>query len=514
MNTRTLVVLSAALACAALPPVRAAAATVQTAPGSVSEAAFVQAADRIIAMMEATTTTPGASPATAVVMVRRGQAPRIWTHGRLAMDRPGEVDGDTPFYIASQTKSFVGLMAVALDARGVFDLDQTMADVWPDLTLPRGADPKAITFRQLLSHQAPIENDALSFRTSYTDHVPSADYARLLATASRARSPGYAYSNLGYLIYGAALEVKTGRDWRDWIVDTVFTPLGMRRSGPWSSRVDPGQLPSYHHWSGAEAWSIQPVKPDDLMHAAGGLNVSPNDMARWLMLQLGGVGGPQVEAMVEASHVIQVRGNQRNDAIQCQAYAIGWMSCRVGAVDVLFHGGSYTGMRGGMAVSPQLGVAIAFMSNSDSLTGGLGQRTIQTFLEGVQDPSTLPDAGAVGADYARRMADSGRARLRAAAEARGDRRWEGWAWTPAGAALSDYAGTFRHAAFGDMAISASTDALDARIGVLSRRLQPARPDLFALPDGPLAPLEPIAFQRRDGRIVSLTWQDQRFERID
>lgn len=517
MSVRYLIALSAALAIGDLSPSPVRAAPIQQAAEQrpVSEADFTLAADRIIAMLEATTTVPGASPASAVVMVQRGQAPRIWVDGRLAVDRPDRADGDTPFYVASQTKPFVGLMAVALDARGVFDLDWTMADVWPDLVLPRGADARTITFRELLSHQAPIENDALSFRTSFTDDVPSSDYGRLLAGASRARAPGYSYSNLGYLIYGAALELKTGRHWRDWISDVLFSPLGMQNSGPSSSRYDPALLPAYHRWSGVgDSWSIQPVKTDGLMHAAGGLNVSPNDMARWLTLQLGGVGGPDVEGIVRASHVIQVRGSQRNDAVQCQAYSIGWMVCRVGAVDVLFHGGSYTGVRGAMAVSPELGVAIAYMSNSDSLTGGLGQRTLLAFLEGVQNPDSLPTAEAAAADYTRRMAASARARVQAGAADQSDRRWSGWTWTPPLSDRATYVGRYRNPFYGDLEITERGDGLDARIGVLNRPLRPASADLFALVDGPINRLEPIAFQRRDGRIAALTWNDQQFDRVD
>lgn len=218
-------------AVAAKPRDQAAAAA--PAPTTASEAAFRRAADAAFGLARAVADQAGAPPALSVVVVMRGRPPLIWTHGRLSSDPASPAaDDDTPFYIASQTKAFVALMAVKLDAEGVFPLDQTLVDVWPDVTFPTGVDPAAITFRQLLSHQGPIENEALSFRTAYSDRVPAADYARLLATGSEARAPGFDYSNLGYLLYGAALELKTGRDWRDWLDEALFRPPAWPGRGP------------------------------------------------------------------------------------------------------------------------------------------------------------------------------------------------------------------------------------------------------------------------------------------
>lgn len=516
MRPHLLTALSAALVLAT--PVAAeigiapAASAAQVEPAG--DADFRRAADTVLGLARAASEQPGAAPALSVVMVRRGRPPVIWTHGRLSADpASAAVNGRTPFYIASQTKAFVGLLAVKLEAEGVFDLDLTLADVWPQVSLPSGADPAAITFRDLLSHQGPLENEALSFRTSYSDRVPAADYARLLSTGSSARAPGYDYSNLGYLLYGAALELKTGRDWRDWLELAVLRPAGMTRSGARPSRFD--GVPAYHRWMGEQGWDVFAGKPDDLMHAAGGLVVAPDDMARWLTIQLGETNDAVRPEWVREAQTRLVVADIQGDVIACQGYAIGWNVCRLGAVDIRAHGGSYTGMRSAMAVSPELGVAIAVFSTSDSLTGGLGQTLVQTFFETVQDPAyATTSPGDFGARYAGRLATFAGRRMAQVEQRRAAEHWGGWTWRPTAADREAYAGVYRHPTLGDYVVSSDSEAVHARLGVVERALEPAAPDLFAIADGRADPPDPFRFERADGRVTAVVWEDQRFERVD
>ena len=516
MRPYFLTALSAALVLAAPASAGITDPAVSTAPqvAPAGEADFGRAADAVLGLVRTAAAQPGASPAMAVVLLQRGQPPLVWTHGRLSADpAAAAATGDTPFYIASQTKAFVGLLAVRLDGEGVFDLDQTMADIWPDVALPAGADPSAITFRDLLSHQGPVRNEALSFRTAYSDRVPSADYARLLSTGSEARAPGFDYSNLGYLLYGAALELTTGRDWRDWLDVALLRPAGMTRSGARPGRFD--GVPAYHRWMGERGWDVFPGKPDDLMHAAGGLVVSPNDMARWLAIQLGEANDAVRPEWVREAQTQRVAADIQGDVIACQGYALGWNICRLGAVDIRAHGGSYTGVRSAMAVSPELGVAIAVFSTSDSLTGGLGQTLVQTFFETVQNPAReTPAPDDFGARYARRLAGFAERRMAQVDQRRAEDRWAGWTWRPGAAERAAYAGVYRHPTLGDYVVSSEGEAVHARLGVVERVLEPAAPDLFAMTDGLADPPTPFRFERTDGRVVALIREDERFERVD
>jgi|CXWL01.1.fsa_nt_gi CubicO group peptidase (beta-lactamase class C family) len=494
------------------------AANEQQAVAPVSAGAFAEANERIIETLDLVSQVDGATPAMAVVMVRRGQAPVLWVHGRLDARASTMANADTPFYIASQTKAYVGLMALDLHARGTFALDQTLADVWPHLTLPGGADPRAITFRALLSHQGIVDNETLEFRTSYTDAVQARDFPRILSNYSTVREPGFAYRNIGYLIYAAALETQTGRDWRDWLDAEILRPARLSRTTSRPSRFAPAELPAYHQWLGGDEWEVYQTKNGAVMHAAGGLVSSPNDMARWLSLQLGEVPGVVAPEILAQSHAVQVTADIQDDVLNCQGYAVGWNICRIGDVDVLAHGGRYTAVRSIMAVSLELGVGFAFMSNSDSMTGGLSQILTQIFFQVVQDQDAFPPE-AVQATYGNLVQGLRDERRNAVAETRAQPQWGSWTWRPTRGELRRYAGRYRSQRLGDFVVDFSHGALSARLGAMSGQLAPAQPDLFGLANGPsaasgdVAPLTPFVFERNGRRTAALIWDGERFERV-
>lgn len=104
------------------------------------------------------------TPGLAVAIVRDGEP--VWADGFGVADTDEDVPvtPDTPFWIASVTKTFVGLTFLGLEADGVVTLDDRMADVpgfeafcgWlaqSPLVFGRGLDCAApITARTLLTH--------------------------------------------------------------------------------------------------------------------------------------------------------------------------------------------------------------------------------------------------------------------------------------------------------------------------------------------------------------------------
>ena len=61
---------------------------------------------------------PGSAPAMAAVIVQGDATPWIHVGGSPRANAAVAADADTRFYIASQTKSFMGLLGAMLDARG------------------------------------------------------------------------------------------------------------------------------------------------------------------------------------------------------------------------------------------------------------------------------------------------------------------------------------------------------------------------------------------------------------
>ncbi|MGE8225299.1 MAG: serine hydrolase domain-containing protein [Stenotrophomonas sp.] len=463
---------------------------------------------------------PELGPGYAVVIVDREQQLLGYTRGQRNASTQAALSMQTPMYIASQTKSYMGLLAQVLDQQGVLRLDSTLAEHWPQLRLPEGVDPAAWTLADLLNHRVPLSADAITTLEAYIGTPDPALYPQLLQQFASKRADGFDYDNLGYNIYAAILQQRTGRSWQDWLQQAVFTPLQLQETATNTSSFDPTQLAFNHQWLGAEqGWRVVPPKPDALMHSAGGMMTSPRDLGRWLRLQLGATLSPQFDTrLLQAAHRIgvQVDPKARNAyELPCNGYAFGWNVCDFEGHTLYIHGGSYTGARSMMAFSPGLGVGIGVFSNSDNATGWLTSRTVVQFFQYLVDhPEAASWAQIRQTAYPQRVADQLAGMRARQAKQHDDPQWQGWRWKPD--SVAGYAGAFRGEALPVTAqVTDGDEGLQLRIGALKRRLMPAAMDLFAAQDGPLDVPESLQFQRgAQGELLGFEFDGQRYVRAE
>ena len=460
--------------------------------------------------LDAVMRVPGGAPALAAVIVQ-GDAEWIDVRGRPRADRDAKADAETRFYIASQTKSFMGLLAAVLDARGTFPLAKTLADVWPGLQLPAPADPRRITMADLLSHQEGLTTDTLNILAAHVRDVPAADYPALLATEVAPRAAGFRYANLGDLIYGAALEAATGRDWRDWLQAEVLRPLALDGISARTSTIADARLAWNHQWDGARWQALRP-KPDALMHAAGGLAASPRAMARWMQANLA-IGAARValpDIAWRRSQQPVAQSNLADGEIDCNGYSLGWYACSYRGQQALMHPGSYDGAVSVTVLVPSARAGLSLMANSDSAMEGLQLEMMKAFigLATGQTGETERLRKALAAYPAKVEAKAAKRRA-AIDEDRGDPRWGGWTWRPDAAALRACTGRFDNGLYGTMHVAKAAGGLVAQVGELRMRLEPAQPGLFAASAAALEPPEPMRCDAEAGRLI---WREQEFRR--
>lgn len=457
---------------------------------------------------------PEAGPGYAVVAVSAEETLLMDVRGEARAATGAPLTADTPIYIASQTKAFMGLLAARLDAEGVLSLDSTLADHWPDLALPGDLDASDWTLRDLLSHQLPIDVETITTLEAYVTRVDPADYPGLIAARGEMRDPGFDYSNLGYNIYGAILETVTGRTWQDWLDAAVLDPLGLDRTGARTSDFDLDDQAWGHIWTGQETgWFEVRPKTDAQMQSAGGMTMAPADMAVWLQTQLRGAGpdgSGLTQAVFDEAHApaADVDPEARNAyELPCDGYALGWNVCDFEGHALYIHGGGYTGARTMMAFSPDLGVGVASFSNSDKMTGWLTSRTVIQFLQFVIDHEDADRWADTRAEqYPGRVADLHDWLIERREEARGEAVYQGWDWSPAPAALAAYVGTYvSEDLYAPVTVRQGEDgALTASWGDYALRLEPAAPDVFGGTQHPMDTPELIRFDRdADGAVEGL-----------
>ena len=463
---------------------------------------------------------PDLGPGYAVVVVDREGRVLDYVRGTRNAGTGAPLTLDTPIYIASQTKSYMGLLAQRLDRRGVLRLDSTLAEQWPGLDWPDGFEPGAWTLSDLLNHRVPISADAITELEAYVQAPDPAAYPRLLETFAEPREPGFRYDNLGYNIYAAILAAKTGKRWQDWLEEEVFTPLELRHTSARTSDFSAGTLAYSHVWvGGPRGWEVVPPKTDAIMQSAGGMVTSPNDMARWLRFQLGAVQAPGIDAgVLDAAHRIgaQVDPKAKNAyELPCSGYAFGWNACDFRGHRLYIHGGGYTGARTMMAFAPDLGIGIGVFSNSDNMTGWLTSRTVVQYLQYLTDQTDADEwAQERQKQYPQRIAKLLASRRGDIAEARADAAWGGWTWKPDARALAEFSGRYTNTRLSvAVDLVPATDGLLLRQGAWRQRLAPATPDVFAATWLALDPPEAVRFQRDgDGRITGFEYDGDRYVR--
>jgi CubicO group peptidase (beta-lactamase class C family) len=436
----------------------------------------------------------------------------------VATQRP--LDLDTPIYIASQTKSYIGLLAHQLDRQGVLSLDSTLADHWPRLKLPGDIDPGAWTLSDLLNHRVPIESDLITKLEAYIQSPDPSRYPDLLAKHSQARAEGFDYDNLGYNIYAAILHARTGKPWQDWLQESLLTPLSLTRTSARTSDFAQTDLAYSHQWRGETAgWERVAPKPDAIMQSAGGMLTSPADLGRWLQWHLGGEAPEGFDAaLLKAAHRVgaKVDPKARNAyELPCDGYAFGWNVCDFNGHRLYIHGGGYTGARTMMAFAPGLGVGIGVFSNSDNMTGWLTSRTVVQYLQYLTGHPEATEWAALRQKlYPERVAELLQQRQQAVASARAEPRWQGWQWQPTADALAEFIGVYRSEDLQvDATISAIDEQLEFHAGALRRKLEPAAADLFAATLLSLDAPEPLRILRdTEGTIQSLEYDGIRYLR--
>lgn len=454
----------------------------------------------------------GAVPGLAVSVVRADTV--LYEDGWGLRDVAGglPVDGDTGFYIASSTKSFVALLTLLLDADGLLDVDAPLTECLPGLDLNGAADPDRITLRDHLRHTQGWEEDAVNVRTAYTDFMPPEELRRHLAEhAVEEDGPDFSYDNIGYITADLCFRERLGETWKELLDTRVLAPAGLRRTTAYMSEAaGTGNLALPYLWDG-QAHRAIPPKIDDVMHAAGGLVTSSRDAARWVRLFLGqgSIDGERVfpEALIEEALTRQVDADLEFWEFDRVGYGLGWFDGLYRGDRLVHHFGGYPGAQAHISLMPERGVGIVAFVNG----GGAGAYALPHIVAGYAYDLVAGRADAL--EHARAAVEEAAAEARSAAAGRAA------AWgrldrlrasppTPAHP-RERYLGRYVHPRYGAVTVSpAPGGRLWIDFGAREGDLVPTGGNAFLADWEPgLAPDRLVFDVPDDGAAASFTWRD-------
>lgn len=186
----------------------------------------------------------------------------------------------TVFTVGSITKQFTGAAILKLEMQGKLQTSDKITKYFKDVP-PDKAD---ITLHQLLTHSAGFV------------HAIGDDYERLIrdevikkALASKLKYvPGakHDYSNVGYSLLGAIIELVTGASYERYLHDHLFKPAGMKETGYVLPKWKPAHLAVGYHQDGKRwgtpldhAWDKD--GPYWNLRANGGILSTVGDLYKW-----------------------------------------------------------------------------------------------------------------------------------------------------------------------------------------------------------------------------------------
>ncbi len=407
------------------------------------------------------------SPGLAVAVVADGEVAylRGFGHADLEAGRP-VVPERTRFYIASASKSFLGLTAALLAHRGALDVDAPIARYLPELELTPPLSAAEITVRDLLTMTDGMAQSApFVFRTAFSGEFTEAELIALLEQAEPApEGRAFSYRNQPYNLLGMVIERVTGAGWKEVGAREVLGPLGLASTSAHLSRVDPGDLAMPYRVA-PDGFARAPLtKGDANMHAAGGHLTTALDLARWIeaFLEDGVVDGARVfpAEVIAAATTVQAPQDRDISLFHRHGWGHGWDIGTYGLDTLVHRFGGYTGARPHVSFMPHHGIGVVALVNEAALGGRLVDMVAARIYDHLLEK---PDAAATWAERiaeARRGVEEVRAAVAADLARRSARR------APMPLPLSAYAGRYESETHGTMTWRLVGEGLEAAAGLV------------------------------------------------
>lgn len=278
---------------------------------------------------------------------------------------------DTVFDIGSLTKQFTAAAVLRLVEQGELNLTDTLGDLFDTVS----EDKSPITLHQLLVHTAgfppalgddeePIERDAYLERAFTTDLY---------------YEPGsvHSYSNVGYSILAAIIELRTERSYEQFLRSELFEPADMQDTGYLLPNWDEQNVATGRGEDGSDP-PLERAHAEDgpywNLRGNGGLLSTAEDLLRWhdALSAFRVLNRAPVELM-ETAHV--------DEGLGIGFYGYGWAVEETSAGKLVWHDGGNDFFLAEMLRYVDADLQIITLSNEEgTATPDLGRQLAEAVL--------------------------------------------------------------------------------------------------------------------------------------
>jgi CubicO group peptidase (beta-lactamase class C family) len=263
-----------------------------------------------------------------------------------------EMNADTLYRIASNTKAFTAMSLAILVDEGKMEWDKPVRHYIPSFKLFDTYASEHVTPRDLLCHRTglPSHDGALDDRNMSRREI--VEHFRYLEPSCDIRTR-LQYNNWMYMLAGHLVECVAGDKWEHFVQERIFNPIGMknsnfsfiksRKTGNYAECFyeKAGELIQYRMHKEFDPDFVFPRAP------AGAINSSANEMANWVILQLnkGKFEGRQIvsEAGIYEMHSPNMIDNWNSpyDELGESSCGLGWFIWSYRGHKLVLHGGFF-----------------------------------------------------------------------------------------------------------------------------------------------------------------------------
>jgi len=311
-------------------------------------------------------------PGAAVAVVKDGKAMLVKGYGMRDATKPGAVDENTIFQLASVTKTLTAAAAATVVDEGNLDWDTPIFNYLPEFV---GYDPYMTRWL--------TERDLLAQRTGWPaftgDQLDSFGYDRAeILRRLRFFKPRYSlrevaqYSNPGFFVAGEVAARCAKQSWNDLVEQRLFKPLEMSRSGTVIKALKDPNATAAHAFVDGKIVVVEPSELDVTGAASSGTSTAA-DMSK-LMLMFLNKGTYNGKRMLKPETVAEIFKRSMVSAIDFTDlppisdatgfyYGLGVSSYDYAGHQIIEKSGALAGVRTTIVLVPDKNAGIVILAN-------------------------------------------------------------------------------------------------------------------------------------------------------
>lgn len=317
-------------------------------------------------------------PGMAVAVLKDGKIYHKKTYGVRSIKTNAEVNENTLFGVASNTKAFTAAALGQLVDQGKLTWDTKVNDVIPEFKLHDAYVTSEFTVRDLITHRSGLglgAGDLMVFPASNTTTLPEMIHnMRYLKPVSSFRSK-FDYDNLLYIIAGEIVARVANTSYDNYIKKNFFKPLGMNRSLLSMAKIDADDNRIDGHAPVNGTLETTGYTFTQIATPAAGIYASINDMSTWVQVQLDeGKYGAQLKDSLFSKETHRemwtpqtlIKSGRGLYNTHFSAYGLGWFLSDVNGYFQATHTGGLLGIVSQVVIIPELDLGIIVLTNQQS----------------------------------------------------------------------------------------------------------------------------------------------------